>query len=836
MFKEHRLAFDNLNKSPETKNNTPQPQVETGNSLLDTAREGITTASEAERISAQAEIVPPKPSEVALVGDSIGTGIERALNEMDQERGQKLGNRKMLAVGGVRTDAGKDTISSQIDQVDSTKFPYLIIQGGTNDIGYSAQNPDPRDVARKLADLYHKAAKKQPPFKKVMLITIPPHKDNKELDWETRVKICNEELRKIASAEGINLFDLYEECMERTEKTGDEKYEIPEDGVHPGKREYKMIANMLLSGLTGSQYDPAEALKKAEEINQENPSKAVHTKYLQVTEEIKEDKAKLDEEAIRKTTVVDLRKKSRVLNPKPEQAENPVDQIRNLKDETARRIRAYTSTRDNEWYTLNYMKFGKDAKGVSHEMNIGLGDILLDNDIQDVLIMKTTGEIVKAHKQLVTNGRHKGRVAYTDAQGRYIPTYTGDKFRILSDKETDLSENADQSAIKQYVEKLAEYDKAREENEPEIDDHNYASGEESMPFADETDLDPNQSVVEQILKRLDGTQLENAKIIEREFKAAGLTNPNLIAAAIVNAHHESGLRNIPSSVPGEDSAGLFQLYIHGRGEGMTLEERLDPVKNVARMIRDIKGKSGARLLSRAEAGASVQELAHIFCYDMEIPANRLASSRKRARSSLTFFRTKPLEKTESLIATYKTIDKLSAHINIQPNQETWFVGSSAVNGLASANRDPAIGTIGIVGASPHTVLRELEMTVLPRINPKSMPKRIVLVGMCVNGLSTTRSIDKTVEENLKAYKQIAELFEKNGVQVKISPAQLYGQKKAQIIAFNKALKENPEYSKYYLETGIDSPDTQLASDNLHLTTGGYKKILDAEKALRDPAA
>jgi D-alanyl-D-alanine dipeptidase len=105
------------------------------------------------------------------------------------------------------------------------------------------------------------------------------------------------------------------------------------------------------------------------------------------------------------------------------------EKIKNIKEETLYRISAYTSDYNKEWYTLAYPK--------EQELEVGLGDILLDPDIKEILVQKGN-EIIKGHRGKVMKGNHAGLTGFLDDNGDYIATFSGDKFRILSgDKSSD---------------------------------------------------------------------------------------------------------------------------------------------------------------------------------------------------------------------------------------------------------------------------------------------------------------------------------------------------------------------------------------------------------------
>jgi hypothetical protein len=120
------------------------------------------------------------------------------------------------------------------------------------------------------------------------------------------------------------------------------------------------------------------------------------------------------------------------------------------------------------------------------------------------------------------------------------------------------------------------------------------------------------SVLSSMRRGLNSRQMANAAIIEEEFRRAGLS-ANWAAAAIVNAIHESNLREDASNQSGEDSVGLFQLNAAGGlGRGMTFAQRADPRINTRTVIREIK-----RLGLASAGNRSVPELARVFANKIE---------------------------------------------------------------------------------------------------------------------------------------------------------------------------------------------------------------------------
>lgn len=134
-------------------------------------------------------------------------------------------------------------------------------------------------------------------------------------------------------------------------------------------------------------------------------------------------------------------------------------------------------------------------------------------------------------------------------------------------------------------------------------------------------------------------------IIRKEFTAAGFPI-ELAEAAIVNAKKESNL-NDPRYMVGDggNSVGLFQLNIKGAGNWIIerdengkviYDPRMDPVQNTRGIIAELKsrinqGANGFPSIREAlDRRASVAELAGLFCYHIERPANRIGDSNARA--------------------------------------------------------------------------------------------------------------------------------------------------------------------------------------------------------------
>jgi len=127
-----------------------------------------------------------------------------------------------------------------------------------------------------------------------------------------------------------------------------------------------------------------------------------------------------------------------------------------------------------------------------------------------------------------------------------------------------------------------------------------------------------------------------AALIASHFMSAGLPS-EFAAAAIVNAWHESSLN--PSAVGDSGaSVGLFQLHERGAGEGMSVEERMDPTINTQRIIQEVQSSWGDQMRAAYEAGdRRVSVFSSLFSRDIERPADEVGQMNARASTALKFF-------------------------------------------------------------------------------------------------------------------------------------------------------------------------------------------------------
>ena len=139
---------------------------------------------------------------------------------------------------------------------------------------------------------------------------------------------------------------------------------------------------------------------------------------------------------------------------------------------------------------------------------------------------------------------------------------------------------------------------------------------------------------------LSAQKREMADLIQREFTAAGFS-AGVGMAAVANAYGESRLNPLATTVPTaengyEDSVGLFQLNIKGVGQGMTREERQDPLTNIRKMVSYAKRES--RFMGVAnDPEATLHDLTRAFTVYLERPANAEVKGEQRAALASQMF-------------------------------------------------------------------------------------------------------------------------------------------------------------------------------------------------------
>jgi len=124
----------------------------------------------------------------------------------------------------------------------------------------------------------------------------------------------------------------------------------------------------------------------------------------------------------------EIRTNPRLLNPKKEK-ETSSDIIGSYQKETIQRISAYSEKQVDQqgFFILNY----KQVK-FEHEFDIGLGEILVDPNIDEIEVCLTGASCIKGKRGVINE-----RPCFIDDKGKYIATFSGDKFRITKSK--DLS-------------------------------------------------------------------------------------------------------------------------------------------------------------------------------------------------------------------------------------------------------------------------------------------------------------------------------------------------------------------------------------------------------------
>ncbi len=166
----------------------------------------------------------------------------------------------------------------------------------------------------------------------------------------------------------------------------------------------------------------------------------LHEPYLKKVEPINEETAESYREVLRASTIGQVRYTTRLLN-KEKEGEGAKQKHEGFVEETVRRLRSYTDVinmRGQKWYKLNYERMGKDQDGLSHEMNVGLGDVLIASpNIKKLEVIRIDGERIIATRGVIPHGKHAGRLGYMDENGDYVATFTGDMFRVMSDEDLD---------------------------------------------------------------------------------------------------------------------------------------------------------------------------------------------------------------------------------------------------------------------------------------------------------------------------------------------------------------------------------------------------------------
>lgn len=620
----------------------------------------------------------------------------------------------------------------------------------------------------------------------------------------------------------------------------------------------------------------------------------IHTKYY---EKIKKMDAKT--KASYRTTMASLkasaiRGNSRILNtPKPGAKETGKQRILNLRDEQARRIAAYTSQCGAKSYILKYPS--------NHEYTIGCGEIFLCAKF--LKIEKSDGTIVYAKRMKTPSGRYKGRLAFCtiNAPHEYVATLSGEKVTILDNVER-VNVN-DAKAVATHVKVLDREEATRKSHaayfkktEEVYRGSSYTPASGDFKQGGKLDLNiavtNGKGVLAQMspswIKRLSATQKKSILIIEDEFQKAGLTNPNLIAAAIVNAYKESSLRpSIQScckiSSRGwnergfydskgklrEDSWGLFQMNAPASvsmKKGMTEGQKAiirakrvqfradmrDPRKNCQKVIRRIKSWRGKQLLAASAAGMGVPELARLFTIHIEICANRFEVGKKRGRFAMRMFKNTERPKEKAIIKKFAGPPwgkrAPNGRIRIKPGQKKWIIGSSTISGSCQPylgkRVENIIGHIGIGAYHAGRMLNFIQRkfrekgTYWETLKNMTPPSTIILAGFALNDIGKSGGSDRAVvEKSIKRHKKLKKFFEDwgkaKGVKVKVLIAtnQEHNQKgrtaQRRIAMFNQRLRdEGLTNNSVDLAKRMKEKGWGVGKDKLHLDRTAAKGFVE----------
>lgn len=136
---------------------------------------------------------------LSFIGDSLGFGMVTGTRATSLGHGVELKEDEHPMYGSNLSE-----IEAQLDRLPApTKKPYLIIQGGTNEL-----DNDPKEIVDHLVGIYKKTLKEGFKPENVTLVTIPPHKNNGKNNIDQKVDSVNELLRTETARLGINLCDL----------------------------------------------------------------------------------------------------------------------------------------------------------------------------------------------------------------------------------------------------------------------------------------------------------------------------------------------------------------------------------------------------------------------------------------------------------------------------------------------------------------------------------------------------------------------------------------------------------------------------------------------------
>lgn len=611
---------------------------------------------------------------------------------------------------------------------------------------------------------------------------------------------------------------------------------------------------------------PADEVTGVDTPDKQNRAGKIHQNYLEKIKTAPEESTEKDRKKLEASNIEDIRFNSRLLKKRDEKEDDPT-QAAGIKEETQRRIKAYTSNFDEGWYTLNYQRMGYDKKGLSHENNVGLGDILLDPDIQDILIKKNDESLIKAHRGIVPKGQqYGGRLGYMDNNNKYVATFTNDQFRILSENETNIK---DTQAVGKYVKQLKEDDATRDANRESFEQEIMLDGSNPLNFNKEKGNKSQPLNDADIIQKLNSKRAEKDgqnifdyaqecckkfnipwSIFKELIQIESGWSPEVAYKGPVNSD-ASGLGQFLSST----WKGFMQYCTTNNirdekwGKTMDADTRFNPYaslyatawlmsktreafpdfdkKNVAEQgliyyVCHHEGVAGGKNFLKQTANGNCPKR------DVLALANRIAY-----RASVTEgFDISTIQQEE---IAFRIDDGKEGYngkgiLKLRSNQDTWIFGSSGAVAMNALNRKLKLdntGFFGIVGISPKEFLNKLT-EIWPKIAQLKLPKQVVLVGMGANN------------PDLDSYAHIKQFLEDKGVKVKIATVQPAKGVGEQISRFNDKLRE-----KYQSDTLIDitkcttTPDGKhinpeyASADGIHLNNKGYQKMAELIKESAD---
>lgn len=237
--------------------------------------------------------------------------------------------------------------------------------------------------------------------------------------------------------------------------------------------------------MSSTRTTPAEILKGIEVA----PPSPKELSIKERVERIKDEDTRADRNKLQKMDVATLRRTTFALLERDLKLLEKFP-LKDLNTECLRRIRAYTDHCDpNGWYTLNYKQFdeGKTEGELTHETNVGLGEILVDASIDKVLVRRKEGGIVAGHR-----GIQGGRVCFLDDQNNYLATLTGDQFKILPN--------------------VSEEDEEKLELQATLENSIRESGEEAVRAIDWDQLPPELLAIRPVPKIPTGVAMTNVAL------------------------------------------------------------------------------------------------------------------------------------------------------------------------------------------------------------------------------------------------------------------------------------------------------------------------------------